>query len=524
MTYLTVPIAAIDFDQAAKQIKSAITAGAEMLEIRADYLRNLSVELVEKIIVKAKKASKTPLPLIVTCRDKQQGGSIAYPIQLRLNILTAALNAGAEFIDFEYENFLTPQSKEKIQLALSHNPSARLILSAHNFEGKFDNIIKLHRHIQTVYSVAIPKLVYKANHINDCFDALDLLHKTGGERIIFCMGEAGLVSRIIAKKLDSFVTFAITDEKTATAPGQITIEKFKKLYRYDSINSDTKLHGTIASPVAHSLSPAIHNACFTKAKENRLYLPLLVDGGKDEFDLFLQNITRRPWLNFSSFSVTLPHKQNAISYVKEKNGFVEPLTEKIGASNTLLLDTDGNLSAYNTDYSGALDAIIDTLDNGLDELKDLPTAILGAGGAARALVAGLTNAGAKVKIYNRTVEKAEELAAKFDCQYAGLDDLPNLDAKLLINCTSIGMSPNVNATPIPQKYLKSTMTVFDTIYTPTETLLLKQAKKKKAKTINGIAMFVNQAATQFKLYTGKNADTKLMRKTVSDCLAAKQTV
>ncbi len=516
MTKLTVPIAASDLGQARQQIEAAIAGGAEMLELRTDYLENLSVDLVKKLIAEAKSAADRPLPLIVTCRDRKQGGAMAYPDQLRVDVLTGALKAGAEFIDFEYENFLATENRERIEVALSESSKGRLIMSAHNFETRFADIGRLHRHITTLYPAAIPKLVYTANHINDCFEAFDLLRKTSGERIVLCMGEVGLISRIIAKKLGSFVTYASIDEKTATAPGQLTIEELKGLYRWDDIGSDTELFGVIASPVAHSLSPAVHNACFADSRVNKLYLPLLVEGGQEEFDLFLRNVCARSWLSFRGFSVTIPHKANGLNYVRGKQGFIEPLAEEIGAVNTLLIDADGKLSAYNTDYAGALDAITSTLKIKREGLEDMPVAVIGAGGVARALVAGLSDAGAQIRIYNRTVKKAEKLAADFDCDFAGLDDLPNLDAKLLINCTSIGMYPNVDESPLPQECLKKGMAVFDTVYNPARTLLLKQAKKRRAKTIDGLSMFVNQALAQFKLFTGQDANPKLMRKIVSD--------
>ena len=520
MTYLTVPIAAQSPDEAGRQIKAARATGAEMLELRTDYLENLSAVLVKKIIAEAKRAGQS-LPIIVTCRDKREGGVRDYPPQLRTDVLTCALKAGAEFIDFEYENLLSVENREKILPALSQNSKARLILSAHDFETKFANITKLYRDILTAYPSAIPKLVYPATHINDCFEAFDLLHQTGGERIVFCMGEAGLASRIIAKKLKSFVTFASIDDESATAPGQLTIEQLKKLYRYDYIDSDTEFFGVIGSPIAHSLSPAIHNAGFADVGANKLYLPLLVEGGKGEFDKFMQNILGRSWLGFRGFSVTIPHKQNALDYVRGNQGFVEPLAERIGAVNTLLIGKDGKLSAYNSDYAGALDAITSTLCITRTDLRDLPVAVIGAGGVARAIVAGLSDTGAKIKIYNRTVEKAEKLAADFGCEFAGLDDLPTLDAKLVINCTSIGMHPNIDATPLPKECIGEDMVVFDTVYNPAETLLLKQARQAGAKTIDGLSMFVNQAAAQFKLFTGQEGNAKLMRETICNCLSCK---
>ena len=516
MTYLAVPIAAQNVEQARQQIKAALDAGAEMLELRTDYIEDLNVDLVKDLIAAVKSAGGKRFPVIVTCRDKRQGGSIAYPQKLRLEVLAGALKAGAEFIDYEYENFLPAENQERIRVALSGSLKGKLILSAHNPDvSGFGNIGKLYRSILTVYPVAIPKLVYTANHINDCFEAFDLLNRTSGERIIFCMGEAGVISRIIAKKLNALVTFASLDEQSATAPGQITIEKLKKLYRYDSIDAGTELYGVIADPVGHSLSPAIHNACFADAGMNRLYLPLLVQGRTGEFDLFMRNVLVRKWLNFVGFSVTIPHKENALNFARNRRSFVEPLAEKIGAVNTLVVSKDDKIKAYNTDYIAALDTITSGLGITRAGLKELPVAIIGAGGVARAIVAGLSDVGAKIKIYNRTVERAKRLAAEFGCEFAPLDDLANLDSTLVINCTSIGMHPNIDQSPLAAEYIRKDMVVFDTVYNPAETLLLKQAKQIGAKTIDGLSMFINQAAAQFKLFTGQEGNIDFMRKIIT---------
>ncbi|MHC4117166.1 MAG: shikimate dehydrogenase [Planctomycetota bacterium] len=518
-TKLTVPIAAKNLEQARGQIAAASAAGADILELRVDYFDGLSADLVTSLVGEIKSSDGGLIDLIVTCRDAREGGAVDYPRDLRVDVLTAAVKAGAEFIDFEYANFLDARSRERVEAALSQSSNARLILSAHNFETKFDDVGKLCQDILAASPAAIPKLVYTANHINDCYEAFDLLHDAEGERIVFCMGAAGLISRIVAKKLGGFVTFASIDPKSATAPGQLTIEQFRNLYRGDSIDRETELFGVIADPVGHSLSPAIHNACFGEQGMNRLYLPLLVQGGRQEFDSFLRNAFERKWLNFRGFSVTIPHKQSALDYVRASDGFVEPLAEKIGAANTVIAGPDGKLAAYNTDYAGALDAITAGMEITRADFKDMPVAIVGAGGVSRAIVAGLSDAGAEVKIYNRTVEKAERLAGEFNCEFGPLDELQNLSAKLVINCTSIGMHPKVDATPVSLESLQGDMAVFDTVYNPAQTLLLKQAAAKSAKTIDGISMFVNQAMAQFKLFTGQEGNPELMRETVCNCLA-----
>jgi len=365
-TKLAVPIAAGDLEQAKQQIKAARAAGAEMVELRTDYLENLSVDLVKSLIAEAKSTTSRELAIIVTCRDKQQGGTKEYPQKLRLDVLSSAVKAGAEFIDFEYENSLPIENREKIELALSQSS--------------------------------------------------------------------------------------------------------------------------------------------------------IVEGGQDEFDRFMKNVLNRRWLNFCGFSVTIPHKRNALNYVSENQGFVEAIAEKIGAANTVLIGPDGKLGAYNTDYTGALDAIISAMGISKGDLKAVPVTVIGAGGAARAIVAGLSDAGARITIYNRTVEKAESLAKKFNCDFAPLNDLPKLSAKLVINSTSIGMHPDTNGTPLLKKCIKKDMMVFDTVYNPAETLLLKQAKEAGAKTVGGVEMFVNQALAQFRLFTGQEANAKLVRKTICEDL------
>ncbi|MBN2584293.1 MAG: type I 3-dehydroquinate dehydratase, partial [Planctomycetes bacterium] len=518
MTYLAVPISAENAAQAAEQVRRAVASGAEMLELRTDYLEGLTADLAKQVLRQTRALAGEAVPLIVTCRDAREGGAVDYPESLRLDVLTAALGEGAEFVDVEFVNFLNASFRQRIESALAQAKGC-LILSTHDFAGPFDDIRRRHREIVQTCLTAVPKLVCTASHINDCFAAFDLLHEADGDCIVLCMGQAGLISRVLAKKLGGLVTFASLDEASGTAPGQVTLDAFKGLYHHDSVDRDTELFGVIADPVGHSLSPAIHNACLADKGINGVYLPLLVQGGRDGLFAFLDNVLARPWLGFRGFSVTIPHKHSALDYVRQKGGFVEPLAEQIGAANTLVVDPratsdERRLRAHNTDYAGALDAIAAGMGITRDGFRNMPVAVVGAGGVSRAIVAGLTDAGAKVTIYNRTIERAERLAADFHCAYSGLDGLAHLDAKLIVNGTSIGMYPNVDASPVPPEVLGPDMAVFDTVYNPAETLLLKHAKAAGAKTIDGVAMFVNQALAQFHLFTGHPANPALMRSVV----------
>ncbi|MDI6451036.1 type I 3-dehydroquinate dehydratase [Anaerobaca lacustris] len=522
MTYLAVPISAKNAAQAAEQVRLAVAGGAEMLELRTDYLEGLTADLAQQVLRQTRALAGAAVPVIATCRDTCEGGAIDYPESLRIEILATALGEGAEFVDVEFVNFRKAPFRQRIESALAE-AKGRLVLSTHDFAGPFDDIKRRHREIVQTCPTAVPKLVCTAGHINDCFDAFDLLHEADGDCIVLCMGQAGLISRVLAKKLGGLVTFASLDEASGTAPGQVTLDAFKGLYRHDSMDRETELFGVIADPVGHSLSPAIHNACLADEGINGVYLPLLVQSGREALFAFLDNVLTRPWLDFRGFSVTIPHKHSALDYVRQKGGLVEPLAAQIGAANTVILDSratsdERRLGAYNTDYAGALDAIVAGMGIARDGFRDMPVAVVGAGGVSRAIVAGLTDAGAKVTIYNRTVERAEQLAADFHCAYSGLDGLLHLDAKLIVNGTSIGMHPKVDATPVPPEVLKPDMAVFDTVYNPAETLLLKHAKAAGAKTIDGVAMFVNQALAQFHLFTGHPANPALMRSVVLDSL------
>ena len=514
MTYVTVPIGAEDLKSFDERIASAKSAGAEAVELRLDYLEDLNAESAKELVGQVKAAS---LPVIATCRDKSQGGVGDWDDDLRTAVLVNAVEAGADFVDCEYQNFVKSKIAEPIKAVLEKSDT-RLILSEHNFKGRFGNLIELYNDIRFAYEGCVPKLVYTAKHINDCFEVFDLLKNKTGDCIAFAMGEVGIISRIIAKKLGSLVTFASLDSGSETAPGQVTINDFKNLYRSDIIGDDTRIYGIIGNPVSHSMSPAVHNASFAAGRLNKIYLPILIEGGRKEFNEFMANVLHRSRLGFSGFSVTIPHKGHALEYLLEMGEYVEELAERIGAVNTIVVGVNGRFSGYNTDYAGAMDVIKNAMGRRKHDLHKLKVAVIGAGGAGRAIVAGLCDVAAKVTVYNRTVSKAEGLAEEFNCSYSGLEGLQNLDADLIVNCTSIGMSPDVDASPVLAGAIKKEMTVFDTVYNPVETLLLKQAKEAGAKTIDGVSMFIGQAMAQFKLFTSTDGNAELMRKKICEFL------
>jgi len=518
MSYLAVSISGKDAEQACGQIKRAAKAGAQILELRVDYLEGLDGELLKKVL---KAGKETGLAVIVTCRDKAEGGAGDLPPETRAEMLAEAVRLGADYIDCEYANFAKGPVYEKITSALEENNKCRLILSVHNFEGTFDNLQGIYDMIKGACPEAIPKLVYKAGHINDCFEAFKLLSEEEGDKIVFCMGKSGMISRILTKKFGGFLSFASLSSDESTAPGQLQIDEMKKLYRWDSIDEKTEVLGVIGEPVEHSLSPAIYNACFDALGMNAVHLPILLEGGKSKFDEFIEQIVDhagKGCFGFAGFSITMPHKSHALEYTKHVGGFLEQLAVDIGAVNTLKIGIGGNVSGYNTDCGGAMGALCGAMGIEKHELHKVRVSLIGAGGAARAVAAGLCEVGAKVTIYNRTEEKAKALAKEFNCKSASLDESAGMEAEVVINCTSIGMYPDPDASPVPKAALKEGMVVFDTVYNPLETLLLKEAKAAGAKTVDGAEMFVRQAMAQFKLFTGQEADEGVMRKTIFYCL------
>jgi 3-dehydroquinate dehydratase/shikimate dehydrogenase len=343
------------------------------------------------------------------------------------------------------------------------------------------------------------------------------------------MGEAGLISRVLAKKFGAFLTFASLTNDSSTAPGQISIHDMKRLYRWDAIGPETRVYGVVACPVAHSMSPAIHNASFDETGEDGVYLPMLVQPAYESFKAFMEEFTRYKPLHLRGLSVTLPHKENALTYLQEQGAEIEPLAIEIGAVNTIIIDRDENqnpiLRGINTDYQAIIDTICDAKGISKEQLSDYRVAVIGAGGTGRTAVAALASLGATVVVYNRTFERAEALAAEFNGRIgrvvaARMEKLCDSCCQIYVNTTSVGMHPNVDDSPLGDRTpnFNADTLVFDTIYNPPKTKLLQKAEAAGAATVGGIEMFVRQAASQFVAWTGKTAPVATMRRIVEQRL------
>ena len=508
MTYLCVPIFVHDLAQAKRDIAAAIEAGAEMIELRIDHLSD--PELATDIL------SNFAIPFIVTCRPEWEGGEASLPEPQRLDLLREISKGRDAYIDAELASQYLP---------ILSNPE-RLIVSSHDFKGRPDRLYNLIERMNAT-TASINKLAWMARSIRDNIEAFEILLNRQKPTIALCMGEAGLLSRVLAKKFGAFLTFAALTKGSETAPGQVSIHDMKRLYRWDAIKPDTKVYGVVGSPVAHSMSPAIHNAAFEQIGFNGVYLPMLVNEGYESFKAFMETMRGFPPLHLCGLSVTIPHKEHALRYLREVGGQIDPLAERIGALNTIVLDPTGASAfrGFSTDYAAILDSITAKLNIRREDLKNYRVAVIGAGGTGRTAVAALAHYGATVVVYNRTKEKADALAIEFNGKTghvvsAALDSICKSCCQIYINTTSAGMHPNVDATPFgedPPDIGPDTL-VFDSIYNPMRTKLLDYAESREAKTIGGVEMFVRQAAGQFEAWTGQPAPIELMRKVVEDRL------
>ena len=494
---LICPLTSCSVEQMRADMHSATQCGADTVECRLDFLdAPPSPEQLTMLLADA------PTPVIVTCRPIREGGRFDGDEAQRLELLRRAAKLGATFVDVELDTL--PESR----------PQGDVILSSHDFDGMGGDLDQVAAAMDAS-SAAVNKLVFTAAACEDSLRAFDVIRACTKPTIALAMGEFGLLSRILARKFGAFGTFAALAAGVESAPGQPTLEAFKKLYRWDDIAPGTTVLGVIGWPVAHSMSPAVHNAAFAAADVDAVYVPLPVRPGADNFNRLIDALLARPWMDWRGLSVTIPHKEDALARVGEEN--CDELSRKIGAINTITIGPDGELRGDNTDYGAALDALCDAMRISRDGLAGKSAAVLGAGGAARAIVAGLAHCGAEIVIYNRTVARGESLAEEFSCRSAGLDALKRLDAEIVINCTPVGMSPNVDASPL-RRIAPCVKVVFDTIYNPIETRLLREAGQAGCEVVSGLDMFLNQAVAQFEIWIREAAPRDVMRKVVREKL------
>jgi 3-dehydroquinate dehydratase/shikimate dehydrogenase len=510
-------ITAQSIDLFLREMDEASTSGVDVLELRLDRIQGFDTERdLDKIMRHA------ALPYIVTFRPKWEDPNSTFEGDeaMRLATLKYAAMLGAPFVDVELKSAATFfASAGEVPL------TTKIILSSHNFTST-PTPEALKTLAKSMYDAGadIVKIACMANNIVDSASVLSLLKDPIAPTIALAMGEKGQITRLLANKYKGFLTFAAMSPERASAPGQPPVQLLRTLFNFQSQGRDTKLFGIIGSPVSHSRSPLIHNTAFQSLNFDGCYVPLLVD----DLSTFLEAFGD-PEYGFQGFSVTIPHKEAALRLSDD----VDPVAKQIGAVNTLIRQADGKFKGYNTDWSAAISAIerrlASSTGSGSTEspLSGRTFLVLGAGGAGRALAFGAASKGAKVLITNRSRDRAEALVAAMS-SYPSAHSAQVVDweavqrgevkADVVANSTSLGMSPKYEETPIPKASIRNFGLVFDSVYTPVETRLLKDAEESGCLVVDGLQMFVGQAAQQFKLFTNKEAPIELMTATLQNAI------
>ncbi len=523
MTHICVSIFVHDVAQAKRDMAAAAESGADMVELRIDHIgAEADFDLGELL-------RNAPIPCIVTCRPIWEGGHCELDEEHRMVRLAMAAEEGAAYVDIELkavEALGLPGTLGEIVNSEPRDRRPGLIVSSHDFQSRPDRLYNIIRELNDG-PADINKIVWTARSIRDNLEAFEILKTRQKPTIALCMGEAGLIGRVLAKKFGAFLSFAALDGSPGTASGQIAVSQMKRLYRWDAIGPATKVYGVVASPVAHSMSPAIHNAAFDFTGHDGVYLPLLVAPGYESFKAFMETFVPFDGLDLCGLSVTIPHKENALRYLQEKGAQIEPLAQTIGAVNTIIIGretTPPTLRGVNTDYAAILDSITAALNISRENLAGRRIAIIGAGGTGRTAAAALAHYGSDLTIHNRTLDRADALAREFSGRSGKVTSAPmegliaagNSAPDVVINTTSVGMYPNIDQSPVdhwPANWGKDVL-VFDAVYNPMRTRLLAQAEAAGAKIISGVEMFVRQAASQFEAWTQRPAPADVMRRVI----------
>lgn len=468
--------------------------GAELVELRLDYIRG-EVNLRRLI-------SDRPCPVVISCRRERDGGKFSGSEEQRTMLLRTAIAEGVEYIDLE----------DDVAAAVPRYGSTKRIVSVHDFRKTPEDLKTIHRGLARL-DPDIIKICTMANHPHDNLRMLQLCRESEVPTIGLCMGDVGIPSRILAGRFGAPFTYATFHHERALAPGQLSFQQMTETYHYDRINADTEVYGVVADPIGHSLSPLIHNTAFAHLKLNKVYIPIRVP--REDLARFIDEATQ---LGIKGLSVTIPHKEMVVKSLTQADGAVRG----IGACNTVVFDGKARLG-YNTDYRAAmssLEAAMSKAGQAHGSLSGKTALVLGAGGAGKAVAYGLIRREAKVVLSDGVSQRATELAKRLDCRSVEWSLRHTVSADLLVNCTPVGMHPNVDETPYDKHHLRPSMIVFDAVYNPENTLLVKDARSRNCTVVTGVDMFVRQACFQFKLFTGQDGPAELMRDAVKRAIAA----
>ena len=479
--------------------------GVKLVELRLDFLRREPD--IRRLI------PERPTATVVTVRRPEDGGLWKESEEKRIMLLRAAIAGGPEFVDLEVD----------IASSIPRFGKTRRIISFHDMNDTPVNLEKLHREMVSKDPDFL-KIAVTPKNVDDMFRFVGFVRTKNeqakrcgdkGIRVVgICMGEMGQATRILSKKFGMPFTYATFSEQRIIAPGMLVYKEIRDLYHHEATNAETAVFGIIGYPIGHSLSPLVHNRSFVEQNVNAVYVPFPL--GEEDVPRFLE---RAAEFGIKGLSVTIPHKV----LVKKRLTMIDPAVHKVGACNTIIFKNDERLG-YNTDYMAAVSSIeLAAGGKPTDETSVLDgkhALVLGAGGAGMALAYGLKKRGVFVTVVDADGNKAVELAKHLECEVADWKSRGKLEPDILVNCTPVGMHPNVNFTPFEKSDMREGMIVFDAVYNPERTLLLKSATEKNCITVSGVEMFVGQACLQFKLFTGQKPNASFMRQLVKNAISA----
>jgi 3-dehydroquinate dehydratase/shikimate dehydrogenase len=460
------------------------------LEFRLDYLKQPLAALpkIHRFL-----ETHQYVTAIGTCRRADNGGKFKGSLAAQLEVLTRAHAAGCQIVDLELQS----ASKAKPEAIARLRSRAALILSFHDFRATRNLDETLGKMLKI--PADFYKVVTTATTLSDNVAMMKFLQAQSGKHALIglCMGEQGIISRVLSVRAGSAFTFAAVSADLKTAPGQVSARDLRSIYRIDQVDAATRIYGVAGDPIEHSLSPVIMNAALRRENVNGVYLPLHAKTLKE-----LIHCVRE--IPLHGLSITMPYKQAMLPYLDNTDAH----TAKIGACNTVVRGQDGKFYGFNTDVAG----VVRPLEQRL-AIANAKVLVLGAGGAARAAVFGLKERGAEVWILNRTSAKAQKLARQAKARSIKRADLRKIAFDVIINATPVGMG-NTRDCPLKDDEIQANV-VFDMVYDPVETHLLQVARAKGIAVIPGVEMFVQQAARQFEIWTGKPAPAGDMLRAVT---------
>ncbi len=465
------------------------------LEFRLDYLEKPAAALPK---LKQFLSENGVVTAIATCRRLPNGGKFKGTIAAEMDVLEKATASGFQLIDLELQ---TVEAIKSTELEKLRTRGVALIVSWHDFQTTkdLDGIFERIR----PYEPEFIKIVCTARSLADNVVMMNFLARSGdmANMVGLCMGDQGVISRVLAVRAGSVFTFAAANQGEETAPGQIDARTLNDVYRVGQIDTATRVYGVVGNPIRHSLSPLMLNTAFHRETVNAVYLPLQTSKLAD-----LLTVIRE--VPLAGLSVTMPLKQEVLKHLEN----MDPISAQVGACNTIVRAHDGKLYGFNTDVGG----IVRPLEKRLS-LAGTKVLVLGAGGAARAAVFGLVNKGAEVLILNRTPQTAQKLAREAKAKTIRRELVAKTNFDVIVNATAVGMH-GVKPQHILEPKEINARFVFDLVYNPVETPLLRMARQKGIAVVTGVEMFVQQGARQFEIWTGKRAPEEEMLRVVVHAL------